>query len=152
MFLLQVRSSSLLIIIAFCWTQFCVSMSFLYWRAQHSRWVSPRLCRWERPPPLSCYQYFIKCSPLGCWPSLLQGYTDGTWSACCPPGPPRSFFPEMLSSRLVLILHKYEGLFFPSGSYFRHSSNFVLSANLLKVHSTIFQVINEEVTQEWIQQ
>lgn len=126
-------------------------MSLFYWGAQHSRWVPPRLGRWERPPPLSCYQYLIKCSPLGCWPSLSQGHTDGTWSACSSPGPPRSFFPEMLSSRLVLILCKYGGLFFPSGSYFRHSSNFVLSANLLKVHSTIFQVINEEVTLEWMQ-
>ena len=95
-------SSPLTISVSFCWTHSSKSTSPLHWGAenwtQYLSWVSPGLSRGEDHLPTVCQQCSSQCSPGGCWPPLPQRHTAGTWSACCPPGPPgpslQSCFPD----------------------------------------------------------
>lgn len=54
-------SKPLITLVALCWTRCSVSMSPLYWGAQH----------WTQH-----------------WPCLLQGHVASSWSICCPPALP----------------------------------------------------------------
>lgn len=106
---------------------------------------------------------------------LLCGCLAGSWLACCPTGPPRSFFAKLLTSysapsmywHMQLLLPRGKTLHFPSvelhedplssspscpGPSQWHSGecNFVSSANLLKVNSdplcrTLMKMLNSSL-------
>ena len=93
-FLIKEMLRPFITFVELCWTHSRRSLCGFFWTGEPRTGcsslnvASPGKSRGGGSPPLTCWPNSFSCTPGYCWPSCPQGHTAGSWTTCCPLGPP----------------------------------------------------------------